>query len=260
MSATRVDVSQIDVLGDAHAPPGSAEWAIFMRLEAQGALADAVMPVAHLARVLQLMREHRGWARLLDQQGQPFASYAAFCVTKRPWGLGEDPEHIEYLIAERSRTASQRALDATPARRRGRPPKTEGLNKGSAPTFNGRRDADYLAARIARDRPDILARMQAGAFKSVREAAIAAGIVQPRRAIPGDVDGLMRAIAEQLDGGQRAELLRRLAERYAAAPTTAEAFLDVVERHLNEDQCCELYGLMARRYGPPQPMAQGAPR
>src|SRR6476661_1031937 len=37
---------------------------------------------------------------------------------------------------------------------------------------------DYLVARIARDRPDILERMKAGEFTSVREAARAAGIVK----------------------------------------------------------------------------------
>jgi hypothetical protein len=38
--------------------------------------------------------------------------------------------------------------------------------------------ADYLTARIARDRPDVLERMKAGEFPSVRQAAIAAGIVK----------------------------------------------------------------------------------
>jgi len=34
-------------------------------------------------------------------------------------------------------------------------------------------DADYLTARIARDRPGILDRMKAGEYKSVRVAALA---------------------------------------------------------------------------------------
>jgi hypothetical protein len=38
--------------------------------------------------------------------------------------------------------------------------------------------SDYLVARIARDRPDILERMKAGEFASVREAARAAGIIK----------------------------------------------------------------------------------
>src|SRR5215467_8336048 len=38
--------------------------------------------------------------------------------------------------------------------------------------------SDYLVARIARDRPDILERMKAGAFTSVREAAREAGLIK----------------------------------------------------------------------------------
>jgi hypothetical protein len=37
---------------------------------------------------------------------------------------------------------------------------------------------DYLAARLRRDHPDICARIEAGEFKSVRAAAIAAGIIK----------------------------------------------------------------------------------
>jgi hypothetical protein len=44
--------------------------------------------------------------------------------------------------------------------------------------------ADYLAACIARDRPDILIRMKAGEYPSVREAAIQAGLSRPSSASP----------------------------------------------------------------------------
>jgi hypothetical protein len=54
----------------------------------------------------------------------------------------------------------------------------------SNPTGNRR---EYLVARIARDRPDILARMQAGEFSSVWAAARVAGIVRDTRtALKGD--------------------------------------------------------------------------
>ena len=38
--------------------------------------------------------------------------------------------------------------------------------------------SEYLVARMARDRPDILERMKAGEFASVREAAREAGIIK----------------------------------------------------------------------------------
>ena len=47
-----------------------------------------------------------------------------------------------------------------------RPPMPRGMTKA------------YLVARIARDHPAILDRMKAGAFVTVRQAAIAAGIMQ----------------------------------------------------------------------------------
>ena len=46
-------------------------------------------------------------------------------------------------------------------------------DQDSDTTLIGRkRDADYLTARIARDHPEILSRMKAGEFKSVRAAAL----------------------------------------------------------------------------------------
>jgi hypothetical protein len=56
----------------------------------------------------------------------------------------------------------------------------------SAGTGNG---VGYLTRRIKRDRPEIFTRMQAGEFKSVRQAAIEAGIVHP----PTPLDLLRRA-------------------------------------------------------------------
>lgn len=44
----------------------------------------------------------------------------------------------------------------------------------------GSRGADYLTARIARDHPEIHRRMMNGEYKSVAEAARAAGIYRPR--------------------------------------------------------------------------------
>jgi hypothetical protein len=48
------------------------------------------------------------------------------------------------------------------------------------------RGADYLTARIARDHPNILKRMKAGEFSSVRQAAKEAGIVRERISIALD--------------------------------------------------------------------------
>jgi hypothetical protein len=54
-------------------------------------------------------------------------------------------------------------------------------------------DLNYLTARIARDRLDILERMKAGEYRTVRQAAIDAGII--RRPHPDDVslEALLKA-------------------------------------------------------------------
>jgi hypothetical protein len=44
---------------------------------------------------------------------------------------------------------------------------------------DGGNSADYLAARVKRDRPDIAVRVEAGEFRSMRAAALEAGIVKP---------------------------------------------------------------------------------
>jgi hypothetical protein len=60
-----------------------------------------------------------------------------------------------------------------------RPTKTESANKDRDSTLiNGRRDNAYYTARIAQERPEILQRMLAGEYTSVRRAAIDAGIVR----------------------------------------------------------------------------------
>jgi hypothetical protein len=46
------------------------------------------------------------------------------------------------------------------------------------PKVKGSGGQKYLVSRIARDRPDVLERMKQGEFLSVRQAAIAAGIIQ----------------------------------------------------------------------------------
>ncbi len=67
-----------------------------------------------------------------------------------------------------------RRYTAKPLEKVGRPDKTLVTNVLSAPKQG--EDSEYLTRRIARDNPEILERMKAGEFKSVRAAAIEAGI------------------------------------------------------------------------------------
>ena len=54
-------------------------------------------------------------------------------------------------------------------------------SKQEPASAQGGSDPEYLTARIARDRPDILDKMRQGEYPSVRAAAVDAGIVKPRK-------------------------------------------------------------------------------
>lgn len=70
----------------------------------------------------------------------------------------------------------------------------------------GGTSADYLAARIKRDHPQIAAGIAAGEYPSIRAAAIAAGIVK----VPSALEAAKRA-ALRLTDADRTELLTWLA-------------------------------------------------
>jgi hypothetical protein len=55
----------------------------------------------------------------------------------------------------------------------GRPPKAEQDNGAAAPLRKGGNSNAYWRDRLERDRPNVLARLEAGEFKSARQAAIA---------------------------------------------------------------------------------------
>jgi hypothetical protein len=70
-----------------------------------------------------------------------------------------------------------------------------------------------LAGRIARDHPEILARMKTGEFRSVRAAALEAGIVKPTAIVrTDDVCAAARILRKHLSAVQCAELARLLTE------------------------------------------------
>ena len=77
-----------------------------------------------------------------------------------------------------------------------RRPTQEEQGKGNDVTFKARgNDATYLTARLKRDAPAIAARLQRGEFKSVRAAAIEAGIV----IAPSALDSAKRAFLKLSD-------------------------------------------------------------
>lgn len=100
-------------------------------------------------------------------------------------------EEIDQIIAEGKAKSIQDRAANPPVLLDGPGPATQeekAANDKQLITSRGP-TADYLTARIARDRPDVLERMKAGEFPSVRQAGIAAGIVK----VPTPLDLLRRA-------------------------------------------------------------------
>lgn len=77
--------------------------------------------------------------------------------------------------------------------------------KVKPPKFRGT-DPIYLAQRIKRDRPDIAARLARGEFRSVHQAAIAAGVIR----IKTPLEKIQRLVPK-LSTEERAELVAWLA-------------------------------------------------
>jgi hypothetical protein len=76
----------------------------------------------------------------------------------------------------------------------------------------GGNDSKYLVDRIARDRPDILERMKAGEYRSVRAAAKDAGIVKEKIQVPKEPEGAARLLLKHFGAKQIKELIRLLSE------------------------------------------------
>jgi hypothetical protein len=79
------------------------------------------------------------------------------------------------------------------------PGRSRGANGNSK---RGTNSASYLVARLKRDHPEIMAGLKTGAYRSVRAAALAAGIVKPRLAF----DDLRQAWAK-VSAGEREAFL-----------------------------------------------------
>jgi len=114
---------------------------------------------------LDEIKEQRVWE--IVPPGNPYGSLDALLEAE----LGIDERTANEEVQAQARNA--KAL---------KPAKTAGPGRGNKTLdnikcFSGT-NPSYLTARIKRDHPEILERMKAGEFKSVRQAAIEAGIVK----------------------------------------------------------------------------------
>jgi len=166
------------------APIGSVLWAESVRERMQLTVRHERNTVISFTSDMACFVEHAGWKQLTNADGQPFSNFRSFALTLRPHGLGCNSKQLAIMAREAEKSISDRAMDTQGKVYLdvGPPTKDEKANCDVVTiTETGRgNSADYLTARIARKYPDILERMKAGEFPSVRQAAIEAGIVRVR--------------------------------------------------------------------------------
>lgn len=184
----------LDELGDPSAPIGSKSWSLWVSNEIRKAVYDNEQSGTRLRKMVDLFKEHAGWQPL------GFLTWEQFCENR----LQKQPEDVEVTITLRMTTQA-----------RAEQPKELQANGKHASSDNYQRigdkagtSADYLTARIARDRPDILDGMKTGKYRSVRAAAIDAGIVEPKQRyqLPTDPTAAGRYLAQRVDDAWMLEL------------------------------------------------------
>lgn len=164
----------LDEIGDITAPIGSRAWLLGVANEIRKALYDKEQTGRRLQDLIDVFKEHAGW------QEFGYLTWEDFCQKR----LQTEAEEIEAEVVLRTQ---------------GRP--SNGEKHDNYKVFEYGTSADYLTARIARDRPDILEDMKQGKYRSVRAAAIDAGIVKPqtRYSLPDDPQAAARYLAERVD-------------------------------------------------------------
>lgn len=121
------------------------------------------------------------WHGRADAQGRPFASFMAFAEAPQWEGLGVPLHRLCDWCHDRPEVVRliQTSVPEMPTHAEAGAKGGRANKAGDDVTSFGRGNSTaYLAARLKRDRPDLLAEVAEGR-RSVRDAAKAAGIVKP---------------------------------------------------------------------------------
>jgi hypothetical protein len=188
----------LDELGDPGAPKGSKSWGLFVSNEIRKALYDSQRSSTSLRNMVEVFKEYEGWKAL------GVSSWETFCAKY----YHKEAEEVEVTIKLREH-GGDRKSEQYKNQFDNHQLDFRGKNKGGT-------DPRYLAARIARDRPDILEGMKQGKYKSVRAAAIDAGIIEPKQRyqLPTDATAAGRYLAGRVDN----EWMIAFREAYMKAP------------------------------------------
>jgi len=181
-------------------PEGSPEWCYRTVKRLRWALEQVCVSEGEYDQVLDELKAHRAW-EVIPTPEAPYGSLEV--LLQKELGLGQEQ-------AKQLKVAQQ-----AEAKRELNPNGVKADDTCSSDIIRGQptkfgTSADYLTARIGRDRPDILQRMKDGEFSSVRKAALEAGIVQPTITIPLDPSRAARSLRRHFKGEAWAALLREM--------------------------------------------------
>jgi hypothetical protein len=152
--------------------PGSIDWC-WQQIDALKSAWDGKLTSEERwIHRLRKLEAYEAWAKVPPEK--PYGSLEALLKAE----IGVDVQESVAIVKTRALAAKSLAKHGELGRGGDRVDVINSIQGGTS--------ADYLTARIARDRPDILARMKAGAFSSVRQAAKEAGIVNERLSVPAD--------------------------------------------------------------------------
>jgi hypothetical protein len=161
----------LDELGDRDAPVGSRPWVIWTIGNARDLSQRLDWDVKMLKMSLQQLEDARAWETF------GLLSFDVLMMQK----VKLDPADARAVLQAKPGRSLGSVLRVQVTAEEAKPILGHGGDRttqeqGDNITLKRGDDADYLTRRIARDRPDILERMKAGEFTSVRAAALEAGI------------------------------------------------------------------------------------
>jgi len=163
---------QLDDIGDPEAPVGTKPWARYYTLSAHDGLNEMDVNVRTVRACLEDLHAGKAWQVLgcddYDQWcnehlGKPVALVKAV-------RLANDKQTVRELVEQQPALARHGGDHCSAA-------KKQGYNVTLTPAPRGNGPA-YLVSRLKRDAPEIAERLADGEFRSVRAAAIEAGIVK----------------------------------------------------------------------------------
>lgn len=199
----RTTVHEVRSLWDA--PKHSREYAIAVHNRIVAALSSGI--IDGVIEATAEISAHETWKHLRDDLGRPFASLTAYVTHPRPRGLGWNMDSWRRLAADLDSPAEV-AARAPELREHGANQHVEasgGVDNVNSSEAKGGNRNDYLAARLKRDHPDIHERLAAGEYRSVRAAAIDAGIVRPQKTYVGEPRERVTKALRDLEPGEAVE-------------------------------------------------------